>query len=306
MNNPLMYNDPDGEFWLALGGALLGGYLNGVAANGGKWNPGKWDWEKTWSAVLGGAIGGAAISGTLRNIASNPGAFKFVLPSIVSGGLNSAFTGGNFLGGAVGGLSYTANVFENKMTSTDLTDSPYGGYKMNVGNFYFASSDMNDEEPVNFFGKTDEKVFHDKFKEMQKTFGMTKGDGIFRVFAHGYEGGIWDGDNLIKDADTFDKVMGSKNPRWKNVDKMEKSMLLLYSCLSGYDNKQIQSIGQKISIQHPKTVVVGFEKWIPYTTNVPGFPMVNRFKDSTDNWGWAKVYLNGIIIKHQLYRDFIK
>jgi hypothetical protein len=47
---------------------------------------------------LGGAIGGVAISGTLGNIASNVGAIKFVLPNIVSGGLNSAFAGGNFLG----------------------------------------------------------------------------------------------------------------------------------------------------------------------------------------------------------------
>ncbi|MGH1518077.1 RHS repeat-associated core domain-containing protein [Chryseobacterium sp. JK1] len=134
MNNPLMYNDPSGEFLQWLIGSLVGGYLNGVAANGGKWNPGKWDWEKTWSAVLGGAIGGAAISGTLGNIASNPGAIKFVLPSIISGGLNSAFTGSNFLGGAIGGLSYVSSVFENKMTSTDMGSL---GYK------YFTSTDYS-------------------------------------------------------------------------------------------------------------------------------------------------------------------
>lgn len=109
MNNPMMYNDPDGEFWMWLAGAVVGGYLNGVAANGGNWNPTKWNWEKTWSAVLGGAIGGAAISGALGNIASNAGAIKSFLPGIVSGGLNSAFSGGNFLGGAIGGISYRGN-----------------------------------------------------------------------------------------------------------------------------------------------------------------------------------------------------
>jgi len=102
MNNPLMYNDPSGEFLQWLIGAFVGGYLNGVAANGGNWNPVKWDWQRTWSAVLGGAIGGAAISGALGTITSNPGAIKFALPGIISGGLNSAFTGGNFLGGAIG------------------------------------------------------------------------------------------------------------------------------------------------------------------------------------------------------------
>ncbi|WP_183043923.1 RHS repeat-associated core domain-containing protein [Sphingobacterium siyangense] len=125
MNNPLMYNDPDGEFWMMLAGAFIGGYFNGVAANNGNWNPVKWNWEKTWSAVLGGAIGGAAISGTFASITSNPGAIKFVLPGIVSGGLNSAFTGGNFLGGAVGGLSYSGNLFTNKVTSTDGISTAY-------------------------------------------------------------------------------------------------------------------------------------------------------------------------------------
>ncbi|WP_171006240.1 RHS repeat-associated core domain-containing protein [Chryseobacterium sp. 2VB] len=140
MNNPLIYNDPDGEFWMMLAGAFIGGYLNGVAANGGNWNPGKWDWQKSWSAVLGGVIGGMAISGTLGTIASNPGAIKFVLPSIVSGGLNSAFTGGNFLGGAVGGISYSGNLFTNKVTSTEII---YTGYK-----YIISPQDIYGEEDI--------------------------------------------------------------------------------------------------------------------------------------------------------------
>ncbi|REC70972.1 hypothetical protein DRF57_21500 [Chryseobacterium rhizosphaerae] len=124
MNNPLMYNDPSGEFLPWLIGAMVGGYLAGVQANG-SWNPGKWNWESSWSAVLGGAIGGAAISGALGNITSNPGAIKSFLPGIVSGGLNSAFNGSNFLGGAMAGLSYTGTLFENRMTSTDMAASKY-------------------------------------------------------------------------------------------------------------------------------------------------------------------------------------
>jgi RHS repeat-associated protein len=136
MNNPLMYNDPSGEFLQWIIGAFVGGYLNGVAANGGNWNPVKWDWQRTWSAVLGGAIGGAAISGALGTITSNPGAIKFALPGIISGGLNSAFTGGNFLGGTIGGISYSGNLFTNKVTSTNI---PNNGYK------YIISPDYNDE-----------------------------------------------------------------------------------------------------------------------------------------------------------------
>lgn len=119
LNNPMMYSDPNGEVWWWLLGSLAGGYISGVQANGGQLNPVKWDWEKSWSAVLGGAIGGAAISGALGNIVNNIGAIKTVLPSIISGGLNSAFTGSNFLGGIVGGISYSGNIFDNKITSTD-------------------------------------------------------------------------------------------------------------------------------------------------------------------------------------------
>ncbi|WP_300691564.1 hypothetical protein [Chryseobacterium sp.] len=68
---------------------------------------------------MGGAIGGAAISGALGTISSNPGAIKFVLPGIISGGLNSAFTGSNFLGRVIGGISYSGNLFTNNVTSTD-------------------------------------------------------------------------------------------------------------------------------------------------------------------------------------------
>lgn len=130
MNNPMMYNDPNGEFWWWAAGAIAGGYLSGVNANGGNWNPGKWNWEKTWSAVLGGAIGGASISGALGNIASNAGAIKSFLPGIISGGLNSAFTGSNFLGGAIGGISYSTSIFDNRL-DTSYTDQMLAGNNIN-------------------------------------------------------------------------------------------------------------------------------------------------------------------------------
>ncbi|WP_294205080.1 RHS repeat-associated core domain-containing protein [uncultured Chryseobacterium sp.] len=142
MNNPLMYNDPNGEFWWWAAGAIIGGYLSGVQANNGQWNPGKWAWERTWSAVLGGAIGGAAISGALGNIAANAGAIKTVLPGIISGGLNSAFTGSNFLSGMVGGISYSSNIFTNKLTSTN---------DLNAGYKYIISPNYNDEHANDFY-----------------------------------------------------------------------------------------------------------------------------------------------------------
>ncbi|REC63441.1 type IV secretion protein Rhs [Chryseobacterium pennae] len=158
MNNPLMYNDPSGEFLMWLAGALVGGYLNGVAANGGNWNPGNWDWERTWSAVLGGAIGGAAVSGALGNISSSAGAIKNFLPGIVSGGLNSAFNGGNFLGGAVGGLSYTGNLFDNRITSANMSIS----YR------YMRSSDSEN----GVFGKNSISTLADPLNVVLSIYGL--------------------------------------------------------------------------------------------------------------------------------------
>lgn len=135
MNNPMMYNDPNGEFWWWAAGALVGGYLGGVQANG-SWNPAKWDWKNTWGAVVGGAIGGASIGGALGNITNNAGAIKNILPGVVSGGLNSAFNGSSFLGGMVGGISYSANIFDNRITSSNLVNA---GYK------YIISPDYNED-----------------------------------------------------------------------------------------------------------------------------------------------------------------
>ncbi|MFP3802235.1 hypothetical protein, partial [Paraburkholderia sp. SIMBA_027] len=66
-----------------------------------------------------------ASSGALGNICSNAGAIKSFLPGIVSGGLNSAFSGGNFLGGAIGGISYTGTLSGNSITSTDGISAGY-------------------------------------------------------------------------------------------------------------------------------------------------------------------------------------
>ncbi|WNI35969.1 RHS repeat-associated core domain-containing protein [Chryseobacterium sp. SG20098] len=194
MNNPLMYNDPSGEFLAWLFGSIVGGYLNGVAANGGNWNPVKWDWQRTWSAVLGGAIGGAAISGALGTITSNPGAIKFALPGIISGGLNSAFTGGNFLGGAIGGISYSGNLFTNNITSTngvtnaykyivspdynlagegiyDLTPQLMGVYAHRAMANYFNSGDLRD----NWFAERTQSIWKWDLKMRPDLYYMKNG-----------------------------------------------------------------------------------------------------------------------------------
>jgi len=162
MNNPMMYSDPNGEFWWWVAGAIVGGYINGVQANGGNLNPIKWNWQNSWSAVLGGAIGGAAISGALGNIAGNAGAIKNILPGIISGGLNSAFTGSNFLTGTVSGISYTGNIFNNTITSTNMAST---GYRYSINEMEANNSNtLNGTEKAEFSIATVVKVSNAHYK----------------------------------------------------------------------------------------------------------------------------------------------
>ncbi|RNA61788.1 type IV secretion protein Rhs [Chryseobacterium nematophagum] len=243
LNNPLMYNDPSGEFLEWFAGALIGGYLSGVHANG-SWNPGKWNWEKTWSAVLGGAIGGAAISGTLGNIASNPGAIKTVLPGIVSGGLSSAFTGSNFLGGAIGGISYTENLFGNNMTSTDIADVGLDHIKSRIDTeLDYADADSSSGgastdaygDVLNWFTEKDGGLY----KVAQNDPGVPK--GTVRIYAHGNVKGIQGADRYwIDTPGKFDRVLMERSPTWKNYRENGGTIKIeLMSCNTGRTNNGI-------------------------------------------------------------------
>jgi RHS repeat-associated protein len=75
LNNPLIYADPDGEFWWIIAGAIIGAYLGGVASNNGELNPGEWNWKEPATYLgmfLGGVVGGVGAYGIL-----NPGTVSF-------------------------------------------------------------------------------------------------------------------------------------------------------------------------------------------------------------------------------------
>ena len=129
MNNPMMYNDPSGEFWGWLIGAVVGSYLSGVQANNGNWNPVKWDWKNTWTSVVGGAFAGAAIGGGIQNIGVN--GTKFIENSVI-GAVGSIFnglaTGQNIFKSALigfSGINYSIDISGNSITSTDVLSAAY-------------------------------------------------------------------------------------------------------------------------------------------------------------------------------------
>ncbi|RMZ60253.1 hypothetical protein D1632_10710 [Chryseobacterium nematophagum] len=104
MNNPLMYTDPNGEFFWIAAGAIIGAYVTGAKANG-SWNPTEWNWGATWGKIaMGGALGaftggvGAAVSGPVAALAASSwgisgGALGGAIVGTVSGAVAGAISG---------------------------------------------------------------------------------------------------------------------------------------------------------------------------------------------------------------------
>lgn len=163
-----------------------------------------------------------------------------------------------------------------------------------------------DEVPVSFFGKDDKAVFHKVYKEMYDLFKDTKGDGIFRVYSHGNFGRLFNGEDEIRDAKTFDAVMSSKNKNWSNVDNMKDPILILFACLSGISTTQNEAIGKQISKAHPNLTVIAFNGFVTYDTKANGIKNINAGQDKADGRGVIVFYRNGKYLTGYQYNQFLK
>ena len=81
MNNPLIYKDENGEFFLELCLGLIGAYLGGAAMNRGELNPGHWNYKSidTYLGIIGGGVLGGVAGYGIANSGSiifNIGAFS--------------------------------------------------------------------------------------------------------------------------------------------------------------------------------------------------------------------------------------
>lgn len=170
----------------------------------------------------------------------------------------------------------------------------------------YGLNDFNPEEPVSFFGKEDNAVFHQVYEQMHNLFKGTKGDGVFRVYSHGNFGTLFNGEERIRDAKTFDTVMNSKNSNWKNVDKMKDPILILFACLSGVSTTANEAIGKQISKTHPNLTVIAFNGFVTYDTTSNGIKNINIGQDKRDGNGVIVFYKNGEYLTGYRYNQFLQ
>ncbi|WP_111959597.1 RHS repeat-associated core domain-containing protein [Chryseobacterium lathyri] len=130
MNNPLMYNDPNGEFVWIVAGAVIGAYVTGVKANG-SWNPVKWNWGATWGKIaMGGAIG--AFTGGVASVVGASALTAAATVGIKGGILGGAIAGasGGAVAGAINGFATAVMFGEDVVQGTlmgGLTGAAMGG-----------------------------------------------------------------------------------------------------------------------------------------------------------------------------------
>ena len=133
LNNPLMFNDPSGEFWVAgffltYLAPIIWGVAVGTLISAGMYAiqalvMNSWSWNGFANALLMGAVTGG-VSGGLGQVFSASGFWGSVGSSAFvgagTGGVSALLTGQNFLegvikgaviGGAVAGLSYYSAKF---------------------------------------------------------------------------------------------------------------------------------------------------------------------------------------------------
>lgn len=105
-NNPLIYADPNGEFFWIVAGAIIGAYVTGVQANG-TWNPMKWNWGNTWGKIAMGAAVGALSGGVGAAVGTSVAGYAATAWGISGGVLGGAISGaaGGAVSGAISGFA---------------------------------------------------------------------------------------------------------------------------------------------------------------------------------------------------------
>jgi RHS repeat-associated protein len=122
LNNPLMYNDPDGEFWNIVVGAVFGGLEGGFEYLGN----GRSFWEGAWKGALVGAVTSAVGSCAGTAVSSALGTSSTLGGCMLNGAITGAAAGfaSGFAGSATSAWLNGAS-FENGL-NRGLIGGGYG------------------------------------------------------------------------------------------------------------------------------------------------------------------------------------
>lgn len=150
-NNPLVYVDPDGNFFFApiIVGSIVGAFLGGIDAvnQGGSFLSGAL--KGAFIGGIGGGISGA-LSGAFTSWGMvGSGIANGAITGFVSGGLTAAFNGTNFFNGALNGalsggvIGGVTGFFERLSISNEAYDIPAERTTYN-GDFYASNDELHD------------------------------------------------------------------------------------------------------------------------------------------------------------------
>jgi len=216
-NNPLMFTDPDGEFFIfAAIGAAIGTYFGGVLANG-SYNPTKWDFgsAKTWGYMFCGGIVGAASGYVGAAISSSGLVGSNTLGIMTSSFINSVGT--NIYTKGATPISISAGVI-----SYDFTNGEFGflckkgnSSFENIGYCFGALANITDMISIIRGGGENIYVNSAKTKDGHEWWGhssATKEDGN-TIVSVGPSSGVEKVDNL---SQTWKNSIQEANVNWNS------------------------------------------------------------------------------------------
>jgi RHS repeat-associated protein len=246
LNNPLMFNDPSGEFAWAAGffltyvAPVIWGAVVGTLISVGMYTiqslvMNSWSWNGFANALLMGAVTGG-VSGGLGQVFSASGFWGSVGSSAFvgagTGGVTALLTGQNFLEGVLkgaiigGGLAAVSYSISNLFTSSD----PKINYAdANENNTAAASNDVKGDK-LNWFNEKKDGYLY-KAAELD----MDVPERSVRIYTHGAPDRIIgpDGQRIMTPKE-FDEVLMQRSEVWKNFRENGGSIRVeLMSCQTG-------------------------------------------------------------------------
>lgn len=204
---------------------------------------------------------------------------------------------------ASSGASYSATNFANSYINNygnhpEIQSTPV---KSNESSGLATGNEMS----VNFFNTNNENDYNSVFEHESRRLYDPKSENIFRVYGHGGNGSIWDKNKSIGKSKTFDIHMSAVAKSWELKKDDNKTILILYSCLSANSGPGGSSIGQKISNNHKNITVVAFDGYVMYTNGMFSGRISSVSKNylSIDGLGEMVIFIGGVEIQRSLFQS---